>query len=139
MEPASQIPALNIPPEEICVIHADPTKRWLNAKRIWDAKYAKQKRHVRLARRREYIEAQKRGFLEGGLVGESPPPSALAGRPSIQMAIAEDQDEPLKKRKNLAGWMWGRLGGKEDREKEEAKESVVVAGDDHVTPTVGGI
>ena len=107
MEPASQIPALNIPPEEICVIHPGPTKRWLNAKQIWDVKYAKQKRHVRLAREREYIEAQKRGFLGGDLVGETPPPSALAGRPSIQMAIAEDQDEPLKKRKNLAGWMLG--------------------------------
>ena len=138
MEPASQIPALNISPEKICVIYPSPTKCWLNAKQIWDVKYAKQTRHVRLAREREYIEAQKRGFLGGDLVGETPPPSALAGRPSIHMAMTEGQDEPLK-RKNLVGWIWGRMGGKEDREKEERKEPVVSEGDDHVTPTAGVI
>ena len=121
MEPAAEIPALNIQPEEICVIHAGPTKRWLIAKQIWDVKYAKQKRRVQLARGREYIKAQKRGFLGGNLLGEIPPPSALAGRPSIQMAISEDQNGTLKKRKNLAGWMWGRMGEKEDREKEDGK------------------
>jgi hypothetical protein len=138
MEVASQIPALNIPPEEICVIHAGPVKRWLNAKEIWDVKYAKQKRHVQLARGREFIEARKCGFPGGDLAGEVPPPSALAGRPSKQMELVEDQDEP-RKRKNLAGWMWGRMSGKEDRDQEESKESIVVKGDDHVTPTAGGI
>jgi hypothetical protein len=50
--------------------------------------------------------------------------------------MAEGQDEPLKKRKNLVGWIWGRMGGKEDREKENGKEPVVSESDDHVT---GGI
>lgn len=139
MEPASQIPALNIQPEEICIIHPGPTKPWLTAKNIWDVKYAKQKRHVQLAREREHIEAQKRGPPEGELAGETPPPSALAGRPSIQLSITEDHDEPHKKRKNLAGWMWARMGGKEDKEREETKKPVVVEGVDHVTPTAGGL
>jgi len=138
MEAAAEIPALNIPPEEICVIHAGPTKRWLIAKQIWDVKYATQKRRVQLARGREYIKAQNRGFLGGDLLGEIPPLSALAGRPNTQIAISEDKDETPKKRKNLAGWMWGRMGGKEDRQKEDCKEPVA-EGDDHVTPTAGEI
>jgi hypothetical protein len=57
-------------------------------------------------------------------VGEMPPPSALAGRPSVQMAMEESLQEEKKKGKNFAGWMWGRMGGKEDREKEEGLDQV---------------
>lgn len=131
MEAASEFAALKIPPEEICVIHPGPTKRWLSAKQKWDVKYAKEKRHVQLSRGKEYINAQKRGFLGGDLIGEMPPPSALAGRPSVQKALPED--ETGKKKKNLAGWVWGMMGGKEDREKEERNRKVA-EGDDHVTP-----
>jgi hypothetical protein len=124
MEPSADIPALNLPVDQICIIHPGPTKRWLAAKQKWDTRYAKQKRHVQLARGREYIEAQKRGFLGGKFVGEMPPPSALAGRPSVLMAMEESMQAEKKKGKNFAGWMWGRMGGKEDREKEEGLDEV---------------
>jgi hypothetical protein len=101
MESESEIAVLNIQANEICVIHSGPTKRWLTAKQAWDTKYSKQTRRVQLSRRKEYINAQNRGFLGGDLEGEMPPPSALAGRPS-QMAIEEDTTQQ-KKRKNLAG------------------------------------
>ena len=78
-------------------------------------RYAKQKRHVQLAREREYFEAQQRGFLGGDLHGETPPPSALAGRPSVQMAIEESLWE-TRKRKNRAVSIWGTMCGKEDRD-----------------------
>jgi hypothetical protein len=60
------------------------------------------------------------GFLGGDLVGERPPPSALAGRPSVGKAV-EEGGRRLGRRKNVVGWMWGRLAGKEDKEKEEVK------------------
>jgi hypothetical protein len=75
------------------------------------------------------------------LAGEMPPPSALAGRPSVQMAMEESmEDEKKKKGKNLAGWMWGVMGGKEDREKEEGLDEVK-DGDDKLTapPLAGSI
>jgi hypothetical protein len=140
MEPAAEITALNIPADQICIIHPGPTKRWLAAKQKWDTRYAKQKRLVQLARGREYIEAQKRGFLGGRLVGEMPPPSALAGRPSVQMAMEESLLEEKKKGKNFVGWMWGRMGGKEDKEKEEGLAEVKEGDDKPVAaPAAGAI
>ena len=121
MEPSTEIPCLNIPPTEICRIHSGPTKRWLAAKQKWDTIYAKQKIRVQHSRGKEYIDVQKRGFLGGDLEGEFPPPSALAGRPSTQIAIAEDEAR-RKKNKNLAGWAWAMMGGKEDRRKEASKK-----------------
>jgi hypothetical protein len=119
MEPESSIPALCQPPDHICVIHPGPTSRWLSAKTKWDRKYAKQKRRVQLLRGKEYLDAQARGFLGGELRGEMPPASALAGRPSILMAMEGDTAVP---RKNLAGWMWGIWGGMADREVEVGKD-----------------
>ena len=142
MEPESETPALNLPPEQICVIHSGPTKRWLAAKQRWDVKYAKTKRRVQLARANEYIKAQKQGFLGGELAGETPPPSALAGRPSVQMAMEESHVEKPK-RKNLVGWMWGMMGGKEDKEIEEGNVNVpneeVLEREEEVPPAPGGI
>jgi hypothetical protein len=119
MEPAADIPALNLPPHEICAIHSGPTALWLTAKTKWDLKYAKQKRRIQLLRGKEYLDAQIKGFLGGELRGETPPPSALAGRPSVLMAMEEDQ---AAGKKNIAGWMWGVWGGKKDREVEVANE-----------------
>ena len=119
MEPESQILCLNLPPEQICIIHSGPTKRWLTKKQKWDAKYAKQKRQVQVAREKECLEAHERGFLGGDLRGEMPPPSALAGRPSVRIAMKPAQE--TKRRKNLAGWVWGLMGGKDDKVKEDYK------------------
>jgi len=136
MEPETDIPALNISADEICVIHSGPTKRWLLAKQRWDVKYAKQRRRVQLAWGREYIEAQSQGFLGGDLVGEAPPPSALAGRPSIQMAMVESHRIEQDKRKNLATWMWSNMGGKEDKVVEEGIMGPATG--DHAVPASDG-
>src|SRR5271170_1736730 len=120
MEPESSLPCLSLPPSQICVIHSSPTKRWLAKKQKWDVKYAKQKRKVQLARGREYVLAQERGFLGGDLRGERPPPSALAGRPSVRMAVKQGKGGEKGKR-NFRGWVGGVMGGKEDRKKEVVK------------------
>jgi hypothetical protein len=139
MEPESQLPCLTLTATQICVIHPGPTKRWLQRKQKWDTKYAKQKLRVQLARGKEYVLAQERGFLGGDLRGEMPPPSALAGRPSVRMAV---EGKSVGRRKNFAGWVWGVMGGKEDREKEEDKieEGVVEEQKEgQVTPAAGRI
>jgi len=117
MEPASEMPALNMAPEQICVIHPGPTKRWLAAQGKWDARYTKQTRRIKLAREREYAERHDGRFLGGDLDGERPPPSALAARPSTRKANEMIRDIRLERqpRKNHAGWIWGTLCMKEDR------------------------
>jgi hypothetical protein len=138
MESPNEMPSLRIPPDQIGVIHSIPTKRWLNAKQKWDLRYAKEKRRVQLARGKEYIEAQKKGFLGGELAGELPPPSALAGRPSVQMAIEGSHVEMKRKKKNLVAWVWGTIGGKEDRENEEGKGEAVEK-ENNATPAAASI
>ena len=118
MEPASEIPSLKLSPDQICIPQPGPTNRWLAAKQKWNVKYAKQKRRVQLAWAREYAEALERGFLGGDLAGEMPPPSALAGRPNVQIAKERSHVRIGKKTKNMAGWMWGKMAGKEDSERE---------------------
>ena len=56
------------------------------------------------------------------------------------MAMEESlQEEKKKKGKNFAGWMWGRMGGKEDREKEEGLDEVKEGDDKPVAaPAVAG-
>ena len=51
-----------------------------------------------------------------------PPPSALAGRPSVRMAMVQAQER--RKKRNLVGWMWSVMGGKKDKEKEKDKSVV---------------
>ena len=82
-----------------------------------------------MARGREYIEAQKRGFLGGELRGEMPPPSALAGRPSVQMAMEGSvvEKREREKKRNIVGWMWNFMAGMEDKEKEQVKTEGVQA------------
>jgi hypothetical protein len=122
MEPPEEIPALNIPTNEIGVINAVPTQRWLNAKEKWDRRYAKRKRRIQVLRAKEYVEAQKTGFLGGELAGEVPPPSALAGRPSVQMAMEGHQTVERRRTKNLAAGVWSRIGWKEDKVNEIGKD-----------------
>lgn len=52
-----------------------------------------------------------------------PPPSALAGRPSVQMAMEGSMVEKRERerKRNFVGWMWNFMGGMEDKEKEEVK------------------
>jgi hypothetical protein len=108
MEPASSTLALSLSPVEICVIHPGPTSRWLTVKEKWDGKYAKQKQRVQLLRGKEYLEAQRQGFLGGELQGEMPPPSALAGRPSVMMAMEGDDITTDRKRiwQDGCGGLW---------------------------------
>ena len=76
-----------------------------------------------MERGRENIEAQRSGFLGGELRGEMPPPSALAGRPSVQMAMEGSTVEKIEKerKRNIMGWMWNFMGAMEDKVEEADK------------------
>jgi len=60
----------------------------------------------------------------------------------VQMAMEESHVEKPK-RKNLVGWMWGMMGGKEDKEIEEGNVNVpneeVLEREEEVPPAPGGI
>lgn len=89
--PASTLPALQVPANEIGVIKPGPVRKWTKAKQVWDSKYAKEKRKVQKRRAKEMA----RGY-QGFDGDEVPPPSALAGRRGLEM--------PKEKKK---GRSWG--------------------------------
>jgi hypothetical protein len=103
LAPASEFRACNIPPEDVGVIKEGPVRKWIAAKAHWDTKYAKEKRQVQKRRAKEMAKGYQK------FDGETPPPSALAGRRLV------DVDEGEEKRgKSWGMWMWSGWGSKHD-------------------------
>lgn len=78
--PPSSLPALQMAANEIGVIKPGPVERWLNAKREWDTKFAREKRKIQKQR----IKDMAQGFQDWD-DDDVPPPSALAGRRGLHM------------------------------------------------------
>ncbi|KAL9583890.1 MAG: hypothetical protein Q9203_004894 [Teloschistes exilis] len=96
--PAS-LPALQLSPNEIGVIKPGPVRKWMEAKKGWDSKFAKEKRKVQ----RKRIEEMAKGF-QGFGDDEVPPPSALAGRRGLGM----EKEAKIKRSWGMSLWsVWG--------------------------------
>ena len=97
--PASSLPALQVPSNEIGVIKPSPVRKWLAAKKEWDTKFAKEKRKVQKQRAKEMAK----GF-QGFGDNEVPPPSALAGRRGFNMP----KEGKRKRSWGMSLWsLWG--------------------------------
>lgn len=86
MEPASEIPALSLPPTEIGTIKPGPVSKFMYARGAHDLRFRKRKAKLQRQRAREYARAEREGFAIGDFEGERPPPAALAGRASLAEA-----------------------------------------------------
>lgn len=116
LDPASDLPACNMRPEEIGVVKEGPVRKWLETRRQWDNRFSSA--HAKVQKRR--LKAMVEGY--DGFDGETPPPSALAGRRKI---ATEEQEQKKKKSMGLA--LWSLWGSKHDeatmiREQEADKE-----------------
>ncbi|KAL6714305.1 hypothetical protein ACLMJK_007728 [Lecanora helva] len=116
LDPPSSLPALQMPTNEIGVIKPQPVRKWLNAKKEWDTKYAREKRKVQKQRAKEMA----RGYQNFG-DDEVPPPSALAGRRGLHMPKEE------KKGRSWGMSLWSLWGSSHDestisREEKADKE-----------------
>jgi hypothetical protein len=100
LEPESELPGCNLPAKEIGVIKEGTVQKWMAAKRKWDTRFASTKRKVQKQRAMEFAK----GYQTFG-DGETPPPSALAGRRRLEGHLAE---EKKKQSKALSLWaLWG--------------------------------
>jgi hypothetical protein len=102
LPPQSELEALQLDPSEIGVIKPGPVRKWMAAQSKWNGKFAKQKRAVQKKR----IKHMDHGFE--GFDGETPPPTALAGR-----RVKGMQKQKASKR----SWgmsMWSVWGSKHD-------------------------
>jgi hypothetical protein len=94
--------ALNLPIEDVGVPKTGPVSKWMKAQKQWNSKFAKQK--IKIQKQR--LMDMEKGFE--GFEGETPPPTALAGR-----RVKGMKAEKAKKR----SWgmsMWAGWGSKHD-------------------------
>ncbi|KAL8883637.1 MAG: hypothetical protein Q9215_008116, partial [Flavoplaca cf. flavocitrina] len=107
----SSLPALQVSPNEVGVIKPGPVRKWIEAKKKWDTKFAKEKRKIQKQR----IQETARGF-QGFGDDEVPPPSALAGRRGLSI-----EKEP-KKGKSWGMSLWSLWGSSHDEKTIKREE-----------------
>jgi len=123
LDPPSSLPALQMPANEIGVIKPAPVQKWLEAKKHWDTKYAREKRKIQKRRVKEMAQG-----YQGFGVDEVPPPSALAGRRGLNMPKEE------KKGRSWGMSMWALWGSSHD---ENTVISLVLIGTSYAdTPQI---
>jgi hypothetical protein len=98
LAPKEELVALNLPVAEVGVPKPGPVNKWMKASQQWNGKFAKQKIKIQQQRMKE----MKAGFER--FEGETPPPTALAGRRSKGMK----KEKAAKKSWGMALWsLWG--------------------------------
>lgn len=98
----NELEALNLPSAEVGVPKSGPVNKWMKAQQQWNGKFAKQKLKIQKQRMKE----MRKGYE--GFDGETPPPTALAGRRLKDMK---------KERKTKRSWgmsLWSLWGSKHD-------------------------
>ena len=112
LDPESQLAACILKPQDVGIIQVAPVRSWLETRTKWDARYAKEKRKVHERMAREMAE----GYLAFGN-GETPPPSALAGR---RRSPAAKAGWGKRKRKSVGLALWSLWGSAHDKAREMA-------------------
>ncbi|KAF2713812.1 alpha/beta-hydrolase [Pleomassaria siparia CBS 279.74] len=110
MEPYKQIEALNMAREDIGVPKPGPVNKWMKAQSEWNGKFAKDKLKVQKKR----IKDMEKGYE--GFEGESPPPTALAGR------ILKGMKAEKKSKRSWGMSLWSLWGSKHDSMTIEREE-----------------
>ena len=98
LAPKEELVALNLPVSEVGVPKPGPVNKWMKASAQWNGKFARQKIKIQQQRMKE----MQAGFER--FEGETPPPTALAGRRVKDMK----KDKAAKKSWGMALWsLWG--------------------------------
>lgn len=98
LPPPDKLEALKLPSADVGVPKKGPVNKWMNAQQQWNGKFAKQKLKIQKQRFREMEKGYER------FEGETPPPTALAGRRVKGMK----KEKKAKKSWGMALWsIWG--------------------------------
>lgn len=103
LDPASDLVACNMDPNEIGVFKEVPVRKWLEQRRQMDNRYGSARVKVHKQRLKEMIAGYE------GFDGDTPPPSALAGRRRVLGELADK-----KKAKGIGLSLWSLWGSKHD-------------------------
>ena len=103
LDPPSAYEVLQIPSSAVGAINPQLVKRWIEGKREWDEKFAKEKRRMQQQR----IKELSHGLRDFN--GESPPPSSLAARRAAPGVL------PAKGKKNYPLFLWSLMASTHDK------------------------
>jgi hypothetical protein len=112
LAPREKLVALNLPTMDIGVPKSGPVNKWMKAQAQWNGKFAKQKIKIQKQRMKDL----EKGFE--GFDGETPPPTAMAGRRIKGMA------KEKKKKKSWGMAMWSGWGSKHDSDTLDREKTV---------------
>ncbi|KAI8931495.1 hypothetical protein NX059_011161 [Plenodomus lindquistii] len=116
LPPKEELVALNLPVAEVGVPKVGPVSKWMKAQQQWNSKFSKQKIKIQKQRMKDF----RKGFE--GFPGETPPPTALAGRRLKGMKAEK------AKKKSWGMMMWSGWGSQHDKDtivREEKADSTV--------------
>ncbi|OQE34726.1 hypothetical protein PENCOP_c016G06846 [Penicillium coprophilum] len=117
LDPPSSYPVLEIPPAKIGAVNPVLIQMWLDAKKEWDIKFAKEKLRVQSRRLKELAH----GFQD--FDGECPPPSSLAARRAAPGVLPKRHAK-----KNYGMMMWSGWGSKHDERRIEMEKQAEQSG-----------
>lgn len=103
LAPKEELVALNMPVADIGVPKSGPVNKYMKASQEWNTRFSKQK--IKIQKQR--MKQMEKGFER--FDGETPPPTALAGRRAKEMKT----DKAQKKSWGIA--LWSLLGSKHDK------------------------
>lgn len=116
LAPPQELPGCLMHPDDVGVVKPGPVRKWLEARNLWDTRYASVSRRVRKQR----IKALASGDIRPFDGNERPPACALASRRTDRDLL------PKKKHKSYGLMMWSMWGSKHDEEtlkrEEEAEQ-----------------
>ncbi|KAF2438126.1 alpha/beta-hydrolase [Karstenula rhodostoma CBS 690.94] len=131
LPPPSELEALNLPSSDVGVPKKGPVNKWMKAQQQWNSKFAKQKLKIQKKRMKD----MEKGYE--GFDGETPPPTALAGR------ILKGMKKEKKAKKSWGMAMWSLWGSKHDEatigREEKADQSQSLEADSSQPTTTDGL
>ncbi|KAK9772934.1 putative Alpha/beta hydrolase fold-3 domain-containing protein [Seiridium cardinale] len=103
LAPEEDLISCNMPASGIGVIKEGPVRKWLVTRNQWDTRFGSARAKIHKKRLKEMVAGYEH------FDGETPPPSALAGRRKAGYEMAD-----YKKRKSMGLALWSLWGSKHD-------------------------
>ena len=128
LAPEAELPGCCMEPSDLGVVKQGTAQKWLEMRDIYNVRYA----HAKARVHRKMVRDFATGFAGFG-EGEVPPPTALAGRRTIDSYLADG----VKRKKSLGLAIWSLWGSKHDedavereRKADEEPDSKAVTSDE---------
>jgi hypothetical protein len=103
LAPEENLAACNMDSNDVGIVKEGPVRKWLFTRNQWDTRFGSARAKLHKRRLKEMVAGYE------GFEGETPPPSALAGRRKLGDELTE-----TKKRKSMGLALWSLWGSKHD-------------------------